>query len=77
MNRYLLLAGDDYYPLHGDGDWVDFYATREQAEAEITPVIVGGGRKKYIVSGSKGPLDWYEIIDTETWTPQARQGRGY
>lgn len=80
MKRYLLTAGDGYYPQSGDGDWVGLFDTREEAEALITAdheheYFSRGPRKGQIkstrvVNKVKGrQVDWYEIIDLENWSP--------
>ena len=64
--RFLLTAGDNYYPLAGDGDWVGFFETREEAEKCIEP----GGCVDYRItlpSGHYTFAGWYEIIDVQNW----------
>lgn len=80
MKRFLLTAGDSYYPQSGDRDWVGMFETREEAEALITTqheheYYSRGPRKGQIkesrtVDYVKGRrVDWYDIIDLENWIP--------
>jgi hypothetical protein len=75
MAKYFLLtAGDQYYPSSGDGDWIDFFETYEEAESQITrdhkiiPVDYGDdiNSVKYIINGRY--YDWYYIIDLKSWS---------
>ena len=69
--RFLLTAGEDYYPTHGDHDWVGFFETREEAEKCIEP----GGCGDYKItlpSGHYAFADWYEIIDVQNWDRKER-----
>lgn len=79
MKRYLLTAGDGYYPQSGDGDWVGMFETREEALALIQTETVHeyysrGPRKGQIKSSTEikkifdRQVDWYHIIDLENWT---------
>ena len=53
MNKpFLLIAGWDYYPMRGTGDWIGCFTSPEEPEKII---------KK--VDGI-----WYEIIDLREWT---------
>ena len=58
MKRYLLFAGDQYYPRGGWSDFRDSFDSLEEAFIH--------GRQKDI-SGSKW-FDWCHVVDTETWT---------
>jgi hypothetical protein len=53
MKRYLLIAGDDYYPDHGDGDWIGCFETYEDAYD--------------FYSMHHRERDWYEIVDLWEW----------
>lgn len=69
MPKYFLLtAGDQYYPCSGNGDWIDFFETEEQAESEVTreeyeiPCDYDDIHKMtYTIRGRT--YDWYYIID--------------
>ena len=80
MKRFLLTAGDSYYPQSGDGDWVDMFETREEAEAQVITkqeheYFSRGPRKGQIKEShtiryiKDRRIDWYEVIDLETWHP--------
>ncbi len=55
MKKFLLTAGDDYYPSQGDMDWIGCFATYEEAE------IIGKFLK------SHGGKNWYEVVDLDYW----------
>jgi hypothetical protein len=76
--RFLLTAGDSYYPSSGSHDWIGFYETIEDAESmvEKTKVIkyYNQGKNKgayksiiYTFSINGDTVDWYEIIDIMDW----------
>lgn len=78
--RFLLTAGDYYYPQSGTEDWVGIFATYEEASALISKTVeydyfIQGPRKGQIKPGSKRELykvgdrdvGWYEIVDLELW----------
>lgn len=50
MKRYLLFAGDDYYPQGGMSDFVDSFNTPQEAYDSYAP--------KYNA--------WYQIVDYQT-----------
>lgn len=54
MKKYLLIGGPDYYPVGGTHEWIDVYATREEAESHAQRLI-------------KDAIEWYEIVDLEKW----------
>jgi hypothetical protein len=66
MKKFLLLAGDHYYPRGGTDNWIGCFATREEAEAQVfvakEPFY---GIMIKMVNGK--PVDWYEIVDLEEW----------
>ena len=83
MKRFLLTAGDNYYPSAGVDDWIGIFETREQAEALVTTkqqheYYTKGPRKGQIrethtinfVNGKQ--VDWYEIIDLQNWQASKR-----
>lgn len=52
MKRYLLFAGDDYYPGGGWDDFMGSFDTIEECQAFGTD--------------TKRGFDWYQIVDTTT-----------
>ncbi len=64
MKRFLVFAGDHYYPSGGVNDLVGDFATKEEATTEAT--------KKHTYpdgSGSWSYADrdhWYQIVDYDT-----------
>lgn len=68
MNKpFLLIAGWDYYPIRGTGDWVGCFASYEEAEKMIEKVD-GCYIKIPIKKINNDTVDWYEIIDLREWT---------
>jgi len=61
MKRFLLLAGVNYYPWHGTGDWVDTFDTREEAAER---------------GKAENPGGWYCVVDLQEWKPPARDEYG-
>ncbi len=51
MKRYLLFAGDDYYPQGGINDLVDFFDTVELAKEKAERIV------------EINNYDWYHIYD--------------
>lgn len=69
MKKFLLLAGQDYYPGAGTDNWIGCYDTYEEAEAQIivkTTKYVDREIQNYYLSESES-VDWYEIVDLEEW----------
>jgi aminoglycoside phosphotransferase (APT) family kinase protein len=58
MKRYILFAGEYYYPGGGWTDFVGSFATVEEAVAD------------YKARETADPYrwDWYQVLDMETWT---------
>ena len=70
MKRYLLVAGDHYYPRSGDGDWIAAFETYEEAFSLIEDARDKPGIGDYIINyplGAKVRCDWFEIIDLSNW----------
>jgi hypothetical protein len=75
MKKFLLIAGDDYYPRGDTGDWIGCFATREEAENAIIKEPYDGKLPwehenktyyRYKING-RDHIDWYEIVDLEEW----------
>jgi hypothetical protein len=64
MKKFLLLAGQHYYPGAGTQDWIGTFETKEEAEAQIK-IDFSKGVKRKLVNGDEH--DWYEIVDLEEW----------
>ncbi len=78
MKTYLLIAGHNYYPSSGTGDWIESFETYAEAKAKVEEItnhklFTEGKRKGEIkrlyttihINGCK--YDWYEIIDLKVW----------
>jgi hypothetical protein len=61
MKKYLLWAGDNYYPTAGLGDYVGSFDTIEEAKAEGTRTYETG-----LANYPQRVYDWYEIVDYAT-----------
>ncbi len=69
MKKFLLIAGQDYYPGHGTNDWIGTFETREEAENHITKTSFEyKGRLVFSYKVNNiDPVDWYDIVDLEEW----------
>jgi hypothetical protein len=80
MKKFLLIAGDGYYPSSGTGDWVGCFSSYEEAESKVEGVekftlITKGplkGQKEYShteyrINGGEYLKDWYKIVDLDDW----------
>lgn len=74
MKHYLLIAGNQYYPFAGTGDWIACFDTYEEAKKEVRGAIVpkyhnkkSGDEmvQKHSIRGTN--YDWYEIVDLRDW----------
>ncbi len=61
MKPFLLIAWDDYYPSCSTSDWIDTFASREDAEKEVEKIDMD----RCIVKGCS--YDRYDIIDLRNW----------
>ena len=60
--RYLLFAGEGYYPAGGWGDFAGFFAEIDEA--------LEAGRSFRAVHDDR----WWEVVDSSIWGPVARSG---
>lgn len=69
MKRFLLIAGENYYPCSGTEDWVAAFETKEEAETWIRTDEKGKTQVKhrYNWKGASewNQVDWYEIVDLQ------------
>lgn len=61
-NRYLLIAGSNYYPSAGVSDWIRTFSTYEEALAAVSQ----DSNMKYKICDDE--YDWYEIVNLDDWT---------
>ncbi len=59
MKKYLLIAGDEYYPSGGIMDWKGLFETREEIKIEVLSVKP----PIYLINGER--YEWFEIVDLE------------
>lgn len=59
MKRFLLLAGNNYYPRAGTENWVAEADSYHELEIEISPQERGSCIYK------NKTYDWYEIVDLD------------
>ena len=80
MNKpFLLIAGDNYYPSGGTGDWIGKFETREEIEKNVETryleyFFTKGPRKGQLKEKARLGVtifgikyDWYEIVDLRDW----------
>ena len=69
MKKFLLLAGENYYPGGKTDDWIGCFATREEAEnAVIKEPWEYKGETLYDKKiNGRDYVDWYEIVDLDEW----------
>lgn len=65
---FLLIAGYNYYPNNGTGDWIGTFETYEEADKQVKfkNHVTYGMRSTYEVNGRD--VDWYKIVDLRLWT---------
>jgi len=56
MQRFLLIAGERYYPREGTGDWIGCFETEEEAEAHMS----------FLNEGDR--YDWHLIVNLIDWS---------
>ena len=69
MKKFLLLAGENYYPGGKTDDWIGCFATREEAESVVIKEpweYKGTTLYSYKING-RDYIDWYEIVDLDEW----------
>lgn len=65
MKRYLLTAGNKYYPLKGTGNWIKMFDSISEAQEQIIDVTSNRYDNEYLIYGQT--FNWYDIIDLENW----------
>ena len=78
MKKFLLIAGDNYYPQGGTEDWIGCFETYEEAKSQVKieqvhVYYLRGPRMgeikethtKCIINGHE--QDWYNIINLQEW----------
>jgi hypothetical protein len=79
MKRFLLIAGDNYYPEAYTGNWIGCFSTYEEAATKVTLVehkrIITHGKRKgqEEITGRSHQIDgrdydWWDIFDLREWT---------
>ena len=62
IKRYLVTAGDNYYPCSGTSDWIDAYDDKDEAIARAEEL------EKETRSYSEDlRYDWVNVIDLANW----------
>lgn len=64
MKPFLLIAGYDYYPCVGTGDWIRCFSTEEEALSCIVTTSDSYSNTHTIDNCS---YDWYHIVDLREW----------
>jgi lipoate-protein ligase B len=79
MKRFLLIAGDNYYPEAYTGNWIGCFSTYEEAATKVILVehkrIITHGKRKgqEEITGKSHQIDgrdydWWDIVDLREWT---------
>jgi len=79
MKRFLLIAGNNYYPEAYTGNWIGCFLTYEEAASKVTLVehkrIITHGKRKgqEEITGKSHQIngrnyDWWDIVDLREWT---------
>lgn len=63
--RYLLIAGYDFYPQHDTSDWIDSFASFEEAMEGVENIKTASGKSTYKIRDNE--YDWYHIEDLHNW----------
>lgn len=68
MKYFLLVAGEQYYPDRGAGDWIECFESYEDAQMNVLK-LEDDSRHNYIINTPEGSrkYDWYEIINLKDW----------
>lgn len=59
---FLLLAGANYYPSAGTGDWFGTFESYEEALDHYHTINIPN------IYTANGEYDWYKIVDLRDWT---------
>jgi hypothetical protein len=77
MNMFLLIAGEQYYPDAGTGNWLGCFSTATEAERQVEKIdhYFTGETRKHIVCDTEYKInnttyDWYRIINLNEWIQQ-------
>lgn len=69
---FLLMAGADYYPAPGQGNFIKAFASHDEANTYVQDKSIilesqWGGRadRRYEIDGIV--FDWYHIVDLRPW----------
>ena len=73
LKRFLLFAGEDYYPLAGWNTFIDSYNSLDDAMSGIVKVE----DRQYTINGIEGEYEWYEIVDLVKGEPVEQGGYPY
>lgn len=68
IKRFLLIAGDSYYPEAANGDWVGFFDSYDEAASTIseeTDEDFNCSRFRITHKNVIKYADWWEIVDLE------------
>ena len=64
MKRFLLIAGDSYYPSSGTGDWLGTYDSKDDIP---TITRLSDEYHRFEIEGF-GKFDWYTEVDLHNWS---------
>jgi len=62
IKRYLVTAGDNYYPCSGTSDWKDSFDDKDEAIAYAEKL-----EKERLSYSDSSRYDWVNVIDLSNW----------
>jgi hypothetical protein len=65
MKKFLLIAGDNYYPSMGTGNWIYTFASYEEAKQQVSEIEPYRNRIRYRIGNRE--YDWFEIVNLDDW----------
>ena len=71
LNRFLLFAGEDYYPLAGWNTFINSYNSLDDAMSGIVKIDF----REYTINGDS--YNWFEVVDLVKGVPVEQAGCPY
>ena len=67
MKLFLVTAGEDHYPQHGELDWVACFKTLREAREYVENAKSERSDCRYWFKDKDITADWVRIIDLNKW----------
>lgn len=61
MKKFLLIAGYNYYPSMGTGDWIYTFASYKEAKQQVSKIEPD----RYRIGNRE--YDWFRIVNLDDW----------